>query len=143
MNNEPPLRGIPSSGLDALFQADETRKSDLILQAALLRERRQDEEAAGASAEAAAIEERLRDRCLELGLTEKSFVHAFSAASCWARAGDFYHALVLCDQLLAREGLPDRLRRRVQEYAGALRARRSEWYAALLMKEERRETEAV
>ena len=143
MNSELTMRGIPSEGLDAAFQAEETRKSDLILQATLLRERGQEEEASRAFAEAAAVEERLRDRCLELDLGEKASVHAFSAAACWARAGDFYHALVLCDQLLARDGLPERLRRRVAEYAGTLRARRSEWYAALLAGEERREEEAA
>ena len=135
--------GISRQGLDDAFQVEETRKSDLILRAALLREQGQEEEAADSFAEAAAIEERLRDECQARGLLPKSLVHAFSAAGCWAQAGDFHHALVLCDQLLARTDLSDRLRRRVQEYAETLRARRSEWYAALLVREEQRETEAA
>lgn len=125
-------KGISRQGLDEAFQVEETRKSDLILQASLLREQGQDEAAFLKFAEAAAIEERLRDRCEALGLLPKSFVHGFSAAGCWAQAGDFHHALTLCDGLLARADLPDRLRRRVEEYAATLRTRRSEWYAALL-----------
>lgn len=132
MNSERPMKGISQQGLDEAFQAEETRKSDLMLQASLLRERGQDEASAANFAEAAAIEERLRDQCQAQGLLPKSFVHAFSAAGCWAQAGDFYHALTSCDQLLARTDLPDRLRRRVGDYAATLRTRRSEWYAALL-----------
>lgn len=132
MNSERPMKGIPYAGLDAAFEAEETRKSDLMLQASLLREQGQDEDAAMKFAEAAAIEERLRDQCQAQRLLPKSFVHGFSAAGCWAQAGDFHHALTLCNQLLARTDLPDRLRRRVEEYAATLRTRRSEWYAALL-----------
>ena len=132
MSDERPMRGISRQGLDEEFQAEETRKSNLMLQAALLREQGQDEAAADKFAETAAIEERLRDQCEAQALMPKSLVHAFSAAGCWAQAGDFHHALTLCDGLLARADVPDRLRRRVEEYAATLRTRRSEWYAALL-----------
>lgn len=125
-------KGISRQGLDAAFLAEEGLKSSILLQASLLREQGEAEEAAWKFAEAAAIEERLRDRCAEMGLWEKSLVHAFSAAGCWAQAGDFHHAIVLCDHLLARTDLSERLRSRVQDYAAALRARRSEWYAGLL-----------
>ena len=117
-------KGISRAGVDAAFEADEIRKSDLILQAHLLREQGEGEEASEKFAEAATFEERLRDRCAELGLTEKLYVHAFSAASCWANAGDFHHAITLCDALLVRPELPDRLRLRVQQYVGTLRGRR-------------------
>ena len=132
MNDEQPMRGISRQGLDAAFEAEETRKSELILQASLLREQGDEETSSMKFAEAAAIEERLRDQCRAQGLVPKSFVHAFSAAGCWARAGDFHHSLMLCDELLARVDVPDRLRRRVGKYASTLRTRRSEWYAALL-----------
>lgn len=132
MNGERPMNGISRGGLDAAFEAEETRKSELILQASLLHKQGDDEAAAPKFAEAATIEERLRDQCRAHGLVPKSFVHAFSAAGCWARAGDFYHSLMLCDELLARTDLPDRLRARVGGYAATLRTRRSEWYAALL-----------
>lgn len=126
------MRGISIRGQDVAFQAEETRKSDLILQAALLREQGRSEEAYRKYAEAAAIEEHLRDRCTELGLTEKFFIHAFSAAGCWAKAGDVYHAITLCDDLLTRPGITDRLSRRVQEYADTLRARRDALFADIM-----------
>jgi hypothetical protein len=82
-------------------------------------------------AEAASLEERLADACEEARLVEKSFVHRFSAGGCWAQAGDFYHANRICDTLLGRADLPERLRVRVQDYAHVLRQRRSEWYSSL------------
>jgi hypothetical protein len=128
-----PARGISRKGLDAAFEAEEAHKSDLILEARLLRERQQDEAAAEKFAQAAKIEERLSDICDAKGLLEKSHVHRFSAASCWAQAGNFYRAITLCDDLLGRPDLPDRLRRRVQNYADTLRARRAQWYAGLVL----------
>jgi hypothetical protein len=83
-------------------------------------------------AQAAEIEERLARICREEGLTDKSFVHHFSAASCWARAGNFYGAIRLCDELLARPDVPDRLRKRVHQYSESLRRSRAEWSARAL-----------
>lgn len=77
-------------------------------------------------AQAARIEERLSEVCESKGLLEKSFIHRFSAASCWAQAGDFYHAIALCDELLARADLPERLGQRVEEYAQTIRVRRDQ-----------------
>src|SRR5438132_3535836 len=99
--NQQPIRGINRQGLDAAFEADEAHKSNLILAAQLLREQQQDE-AAAKFAQAAMIEERLSDTCEAKGLMEKSFLHRFSAASCWVQAGNFYQAIALCDDLLAR-----------------------------------------
>ncbi len=131
--SQQPDQGIDRRGLDAAFEADEARKSSLILEAQLLREQQQDEAAAAKLAEAAEIEERLSEICEAKGLVEKSLVHRFSAASCWAHAGDFYHAIRLCDALLAHPDLSDRLRQRVQSYREALRARRAQWYEGLVL----------
>lgn len=124
--------GIGRSGLDAAFEADEARKSNLILRARMLRDQHDDERAAQHFAEAAEIEERLSDRCEELGLVEKSLVHRFSAASCWAHAGNIYQAIGLCGELLACD-LPGRLRRDIEDYAEALRRRRAQLYAQLTL----------
>jgi hypothetical protein len=132
--NQQPARGISRQDLGAAFEADEARKSRLILEAQLLREQQQDE-AAAKFAQAAVIEERLSNICEAKGLVEKSFVHGFSAASCWAQAGNFYHAIALCDVLLARPYLPDRLRQRIYDYAQILRARRAQWYAEFVSKQ--------
>jgi hypothetical protein len=132
MNQQLP-QGINRQGLDATFEADEARKSNLILYAQVLRQQHEDEAAATQFAEAARLEGRLSDLCEAQGLMEKSLVHRFSAASCWAQAGDFYHAIALCDDLLARTDLPDRLRQRIAEYAQTLRDRRSHWYEELVL----------
>ena len=108
--SESSSRGIPQSGLGEAFLAEEARKSRLILEGRLLRQRQQPEAAAAKFAEAAAIEEQLGETCADQQLREKSFVHCFSAASCWAQAGNFYEAISLCDQLLAADDLPDPLR---------------------------------
>jgi hypothetical protein len=97
-----------------------------------LRQRKEAEAAAAKFAEAAAIEEQLGETCANQQLHEKSFVHHFSAASCWAQAGNFYEAIALCDQLLAAPELPERLRARIEQYADALRARRAQWYGELV-----------
>ncbi len=97
-----------------------------------MREQQQDE-AAVKFAEAAEIEEHLSDLCEAKCLMEKSFKHRFSAASCWAQAGNFYRAISLCDDLLARTDLPDRLRLHIREYANTLRGRRAQWYEELVL----------
>ena len=124
-------QGINRQGLDATFETDEARKSSLILHAQLLRQQHEDEAAATQFAEAARLEEHLSDLCEGQGLVEKSVVHRFSAASCWAQAGDLYHAIALCEDLLARTDLPDRLRQRIAEYVQTLRDRRAQWYEEL------------
>ena len=138
--SQQPVRGISRHGLDAAFEAEEARKSELILAARLLREQGQDEAAADKFAAAAEIEEHLADVCDGKGLAEKSFVHRFSAASCWAQACNFYHAIALCDDLLSYTGVPDRLRRRVDDYAHTLRNRRAQWYAGLALEPTATET---
>lgn len=133
--NPPATRGINRQGVDATFEADETRKSQLLLEAQLLRAQQQSGAAAEKCVEAAAIEEQLRDQCFNKGLKDKAFVHGFSAASCWAQAGDFHHAIVLCQALLAHEDLPERLRHRIDAYAEMLHARRAQWYEELILQD--------
>jgi hypothetical protein len=126
--NHPSARGVNRHGVDAAFEADEAHKSQLMLEAQLLRAQQQFEAAADKCAEAAVIEERLRDVCFAQGLRDKAFVHGFSAASCWAQAGDFYHAISLCNDLLEHTELPQRFRQRIYAYAKTLCARRAQWY---------------
>ncbi len=133
--NQPSARGVNRQGVDAAFEADETRKSQLMLKAQLLRAQHQSRAAADTCAEAAAIEEQLRDVCFTQGLKDKAFVHGFSAASCWAQAGDFYHAIVLCNDLLVHVDLPERLRQRIDTYTEALHARRAQWYEELVLQD--------
>ncbi len=91
-----------------------------------------DEQAAQHFAEAGEIEASLSDQCEEHGLVQKSLIHRFSAASCWAHAGNFYQAITICDELLARE-LPQRFRRDIEDFAKTLRSRRARLYAQLTL----------
>lgn len=136
MNQPSASGGIDRSGVDAAFEARESEKGNLILQARLLREQGQHEAAAERFAQAAVIEEELADRCAGLGLVAKELVHRYSAAGCRAQAGDFHHAITLCEGLLARADLPERLREQIGSYTTLLRARRSAWYAELLAQSE-------
>jgi len=117
-------QGIDRHGLDVEFVADEVLKSNLILEGQLLNDRQQPDLAADRFAQAAEIEERLSRQCKSAGLNEKSWLHLFSAASCWARAGNFHEAICLGDELLAQEQLLPRLRQQVQEFTETLRQRR-------------------
>jgi len=114
-------------GLDDAFAADEVRKSNLILEGRLLEARQQWDEAAQKFAEAAEQEERLGNHCAMLSLRDRASLHFYSAASCWARAGNFYRAIALCDDLLGRSDVSESLRQRIQDYAHALRSRRAQW----------------
>lgn len=116
---------------DSTFAADEALKSNLLLEAQLLRARGETDEAAVKFARAAELEERLSEACLTMGLRAEAWVHRFSAAGCWAQAGNFHEAILLGDDLLAQPDLAPKLRERVQEYTSALRRRREQWSAGL------------
>jgi hypothetical protein len=122
-------KAINRKGLNDAFAEDEMRKSSLILEANLLRTRGEYESATDRFAEAAQIEERLSKYLLQEGLLDKYFTHQFSALSCWAQAGNIYQAIAMGEELLAREDLPERLRKCVQEYVQLLHARRTRWFA--------------
>lgn len=118
---------ISCAGLDAAFHEEETRKSKLMLEAQVLRERQQADAAAANLAEAAAIEERLADVCEEKGLLRKAWVHRFGAVCAWAQAGNVHSAISCGDRILARPDLPERLRLQVANYVQDLRRRRAQW----------------
>jgi hypothetical protein len=124
-------QGISRQGLDSAFVAEESRKSDLLLEARLLREQKRHEDAVARFAAAAAIEEQLSERSAGLGLREKSSVHLLSAAGCWAQAGNFYRAIALSDRLLGEADLTPRMRSSVEHFADAVRTRRDQWHNEL------------
>jgi hypothetical protein len=131
--NEQPKQGISRQGLDTAFEAEEATKSQLLVEAQLLRAQHQPDEAASRFAQAAEIEQRLAAACEAQGLLEKAWVHHFSAVSCWAQAGNFHEAITRGAGLLAHPNLPARLRLRVEEYIQALRLRRAQWSAGLVL----------
>jgi hypothetical protein len=130
--SEPSKRGINRQGLDVDFEAEERRKSNMLLEAQRLRAQGQPDEAAVKLAEAAEVEEHLGRLCESKGLFDKAWVHHFSALSCWAQAGNFHNAIQLGEQLRARADLPQRLRQRIHDYVQIIRARRALWSAELV-----------
>lgn len=115
----------PANGDAAAMAVAERRKSNLMLEAQLLREQARTDEAAVKFAEAARIEESLGQHYAAQGQLEKASLHRYSAMSLWAQAGNFYQAIALGDELLASADLLERLRQRVQSYTQTLRQRRT------------------
>jgi hypothetical protein len=64
--NQPERHGVQRGGIEAAFEAEETRKSNLLLQVGLLRSQDNTEETASLCAEVAEIEERLSAWCAEM-----------------------------------------------------------------------------
>jgi hypothetical protein len=129
--SDPSTTGFDRQGLDDAFATEEVRKSNLILEGRMLESQQQWDEAAQKFAQAAEQEERLGNQCAMRGLGERASMHLFSAASCWARAGNFYSAIALCDDLLCRADSPEPVRQRIQDYAHTLRGRRAQWLSGL------------
>lgn len=117
--------------VDPDFAAEEARKSNLLLEAQLLRAERRTDDAAVRFAQAAEIEERLSQACRTKGLRTESWRHRFSAVGCLAQAGNFHEAIMLGDELLAEANLSQRMRQRVEEYTATLRRRREQWSVGL------------
>ena len=110
---------------------EETRKSNLLLQAALLRDQGQLEQASALFATAAEIEERLAIEADK----RKDNAHAlrswYSAASAWAHAGDFHHALTLLKALEGRADVPAALRTRIHAFSEQVQQQRQHWSETL------------
>lgn len=118
---------------DDCLTADEVRKSNLLLEAGLLRSQLQTDEASRRFAAAAALEEQLAEACVAKGQRAEAWRHRFSAESCWAQAGNFHAAITLGEQLLDEPDLPTKLRAAVDRYTTALRQRRHEWAKGLVL----------
>ena len=114
------------------YPEEEAQKSRLLLQAALFRAQGQEEAAASLFAQAAALEERLAERADAGGDSLRAARSHFSAASAWANAGDFYHALELLQAFERRTDTPEPLKARARAFAETLRVQRRQWQDTLL-----------
>ena len=113
------------------YPEEEARKSELLLQAALLRAEGQEELAASRFAEAATFEERLAQRADADGDKVRACRSQFSAASAWANAGDFHHALTLLQSLEQSADVPEPFKTRIHAFAETLRVQRRRWQDTL------------
>lgn len=113
------------------FAEEEVKKSNLLLQAALLRDQGELEQASERFAAAAEIEERLAADAEAHHDWEKALRLRYSAASGWAYAGDFHHALALLRTLEAHADTPLALRCRIHAFAERVQAQREQWHQSL------------
>jgi hypothetical protein len=111
---------------------EEKRKSNLLLQAAVIRDSGDMEQASTLFAAAAEIEELLA-READARQDDMHALRAwYSAASAWAYAGDFYHALTLLRTLEGRPGVPVALRDRIHAFSEKVQEQREHWRETLL-----------
>jgi len=108
----------------------ERHKSNLILEANLLKSQELYWPAAEKFAAAAEIEEKLVQQLVHLNRREKAFFHLFSAVSCWAQAGDLHRALRLGADLVSFEGISQARLQSAQEYIEVLRSRYVQWMSS-------------
>ncbi len=113
------------------YPEEEKRKSGLLLQAALFRAEGQEELAASRFAEAAVLEEELARRADAEGNAPRAIRSHFSAASAWANAGDFHHALTLLQILEQRADAPEPLKARARAFAETARVQLRNWHNTL------------
>lgn len=119
--------GIAYKPLPVDLQAIEREKSRLLVEAHMLKTQTRFTEAAERFAQAARHEEQLADWAVDQGLTDLHYLHAFSALSCWAQAGDPHRALQLSRLLLASPTLTARQRTQLEQYQTTLEQRWVTW----------------
>jgi hypothetical protein len=68
-----------------------------------------DRKGRSAYAKVAIMEEDLMQECLQFGVIQKYFIHAFSATHCWIKSGNLYRAEQLCQEIMAQKELSSEL----------------------------------
>ena len=121
------MKNIDRSGLSPAFEQDEQYKSNLILEANMLKAQGQYTQASQRFALATEIEERLARELQQLDKRDKAFHHAFSAVNCWAQAGDLYRAQTAGLDLLSQADLSAKNRERLQRFLQSLSKQTIEW----------------
>lgn len=119
--------GVAYTPLPANLQMIEREKSRLILEAHMLKAQMRFAEAAERFAQAARYEHELADWADAQGFSDLRYLHAFSALSCWAQAGDPHRALVLGRKLLDSGTLTAAQRAQLQSYYSTLEQRWVRW----------------
>jgi len=119
--------GISIKGMEPEWLAKVVDKSNKMIRAAMLEASGEVDTALGLYVEAAQIEEQLAEYCRGLGLLEKAYISAVSAAGLWARAGDLYRALQGYEALINDPTLTPRMRTHICGLADKMRERRRQW----------------
>jgi len=119
--------GIAYKPLPVELQMIEREKSRLLLEAHTLKAQARFTEAAECFAQAARHEEQLADWASNQELIDLHYLHAFSALSCWAQAGDPHRALQMSHLLLTSPTLTVRQRTQLTQYQETLEQRWISW----------------
>ena len=119
--------GISRADLPDSYRHQERQKSNLILEANLLKQQGLYPQAAHKFAAAAEIEEELAAQLVQANHLDKAFFHHFSALSCWTQAGDLHRALLLGEMLLQTNTLSVDQRDQVTYYLQTLQNRMTQW----------------
>jgi hypothetical protein len=120
-------RGIAYKPLPEDLFVIEKEKSQLLLEAHMLKTQSQLSEAADRFAQAARYEEQLMEWAAAQGLDDLYYLHSFSALSCWAQAGDPHRALQMSHTLLDSVQLTKAQRAQLQNYKQRLEQRWISW----------------
>jgi hypothetical protein len=96
------LQGLDVSALPEEHDKKSVQKSRLLIEARLLWEREEFESAVDLYAKVASLEEELMQLALDAGVSTVFFIHAFSGAYSWIRAGNYYQARQICRAILSR-----------------------------------------
>jgi hypothetical protein len=121
--------GIAYKPLPPELQVVEREKAHLLLEAHTLKAQARFTDAAERFAQAAHQEEQLADWAARQELPDLHYLHAFSALSCWAQAGDPHRALQMSHSLLAVPSLTAPQRRQLEQYQATLEQRWVNWMA--------------
>ena len=103
------------------IQGLQGEKSDLLLEAQMFQGMGRSEEAITRFALAAPMEERIALYWERAGEKEMAARHRFSAATCWAKAGNLYNAIMLFDALSRGADTPGRIKVDALLFADRLR----------------------
>jgi tetratricopeptide (TPR) repeat protein len=118
---------ISRRGLSEAYRQQERQKSNLILEANLLKQQGLYPQAAHKFAAAAELEEKLAGTIFAADNVDKAFIHHFSALSCWTQAGDLHRALQLGETLLQSATLSPPQRAQVAAYVETVQSRMIKW----------------
>jgi len=123
-------RDMTSTQLPPIYTNLVIEKSNLLLRANMFEAQRQFDEAAELFAMSADIEAQLAATAQQYGQLDMALIHLISEMSCWAAAGDTYHALTQGKKVLAFPTLTSAQRNHITGFMERLNQRRHSWMAS-------------
>lgn len=128
------LQGLDVSAFSEAHWEKDAGKSRLLLEARILWEQGQEAVALDAFAQAARLEEELMQESRDASVWQKFYVHAFSAAHCWVKAGNFYRARQLCQTILQQPDLTQPLKEKAEALLEGLQDGQRAYWASVQQK---------